>query len=122
RYPRPDADSIAHRRCSNRDAQSKNRSHCFFDDRTLSSASELSLRSIATAVCDPLCGSTPINTNVMTECLSVEVDPRRALLMTTSAFASYEPRRGPSASRLPVRSTAKPEDRQAHIKPTPQPP
>ena len=42
--------------------------------------------------------------------------------MTTSAFASYEPRRGQSASRLAVRSTARREDRQAHTEPTHQHP
>ncbi len=72
RYPSPDVDSIAHLRSLNRSAQSINMSHCFFDDRTFNEPSSFSSWSTATAVCDPLCGSTPITTNVIACAFLVE--------------------------------------------------
>src|SRR5262249_54929982 len=94
RYPSPDADSIAHRRCGNRSAQSNNTSHCLADDPTLNPSSPFSSRSTATAVCDPLCGSTPIVTTVITLVPFSSWGPATGTPDDNCAFASYEPRRG----------------------------
>jgi hypothetical protein len=49
-------------RCGNASAHFRRRSSCLGPDRTRSSARLRSPLSTATAVCDPLCGSTPIIT------------------------------------------------------------
>jgi hypothetical protein len=54
--------SIAHVRAGNPSAQAMSRSSCFGPDRTRSTASWFSLSSIARAVWESLCGSTPIIT------------------------------------------------------------
>jgi hypothetical protein len=54
--------STAHVRSGNCSAHFDSRSSCLGPDRTRSSATLRSPASTATAVCDPLCGSTPIIT------------------------------------------------------------
>ena len=56
----------AHVRCGQAAAQASSRSACATQARTLTWPSALSAWSITTAVCDPLCGSTPIITTATT--------------------------------------------------------
>lgn len=60
--PEAAADSIAHVRSSNPDAHRNNWSTWWRVDRTFTFASCISSRSTPTAVCEPLCGSTPMMT------------------------------------------------------------
>ncbi len=62
RYPNPAADSTAHRRWSNRAAQPNSSTVWAAEADTCSLPTITSSVSIATAVCDPLCGSIPIIT------------------------------------------------------------
>src|SRR5882724_13143653 len=87
---------MAHRRSGKAAAQLNSNSHCRLVARTRSSPSWTSSPSMATAVCEPLCGSTPINTFIVTP-LVVRREMGDATVGTPDeegALASFEPHRG----------------------------
>ena len=91
--PDPPADSMAQVRFSNGSAQLMSWSTWRLVARTLTLESSSSASSIATAVCDALCGSMPIIT-FMTSSLSW-LEPRgHSCLRTLRARSSFEPLRG----------------------------
>ena len=102
RCPSPPAPSIAQVRSGPADAQASSRWTCTVEARTRTSPSAVSAWSITTAVCDPLCGSTPIITAAI-DCpflSSSGGDPWRACLIPDPSARSHlfraTPRQGPT--------------------------
>ena len=89
RCPRPPAPSTAQVRSGQAAAHASSRSACAAQARTRSSPSGSSAALIATAVCEALCGSTPIITTAMNDPLpwTPVKDPRRARLIPRSSLA-----------------------------------
>ncbi len=113
RWPNPRAPSTAQVRSGHAPAHAT--SHCAWlaEARTHSLPSGSSAPSIATAVCDPLCGSTPIIT--ATTCPFPHIhdrrEPRRACLITdrsSSHLLRATPRRGPAGRHVVRKPDRKP--------------
>ena len=123
RHPSPAAPSIAQARSGHPRAHASSCSACDGQASTCSSPSRSSPAPIATAVCEPLCGSTPIITCAISTLPAVVTKPEAAAGMpntSASARASFEPHR--SAARRAGRLVIKPghnRDRQAVREPSP---
>jgi hypothetical protein len=120
--PSPVAPSTAQVRSGQPAANATSCSACAAGTRTRTSPSGSSAGPIAAAVCDPLCGSTPIITAAITGSFHRRErgEPWRACLIPDlGARSSYEPRHGEAPGRSAHRSKARPQRPAADMRASP---